>query len=113
MLRHVVDQRRQHVTSDHRVESVGRLVEHEELRSLREGEEHHRLALLPLGELSEQAVRIELERREQPLGPCSIPGWIERRVEPQCLPYRERGIEMGLFGDVAYPRQNLRGMGWD
>src|SRR5258705_26525 len=78
---HVCDERTEDVAPDDGVESVRRLVQHEQIAALRQREQNHQLRFLTLGQTTEEMLAVELETLDQILRPRAIPPRIEGRLE--------------------------------
>jgi hypothetical protein len=104
---HVCEERTEDVTPDDGIESVSRLVQHEQIAALRQGEQNHEFRLLAFGETAEEMLAVELELLDQLLCPFAIPPRVERRLEIDQLAHGERRVEMRLLRHVANSPENL------
>src|SRR5205823_12887112 len=67
---HVREERAEDVPPHHGIESIGRLVQHEPIPALRQGEQSHELRLLAFGETAAAMLAVELEALDELLRPC-------------------------------------------
>src|SRR5258705_9021460 len=109
---HVCDERTEDVAPDDGVESVRRLVQHEQIAALRQREQNHQLRFLTLGQTTEEMLAVELETLDQILRPRAIPPRIEGRLEIDQLANRERRVEMRLLGHVTDAAEDVRVLIW-
>src|SRR2546422_1715957 len=102
----VRDQRAKDVAPHDRIQSVGRLIQHQQIPTLREREQNHDLRLLAFGQTAEKTVGIELEALDQLLRPRPIPLRVEGRLEIDQLTHRHGRVEMRLLRDIADVAEN-------
>jgi hypothetical protein len=89
------------LTSREGVEACDRLVEHEQLRSLGDGEGECKLGALTAGELASLLSRVEPKALDAALGELRVPARVRPPAESEVIGDRESGIGRGVLGDKA------------
>ena len=91
----------QELASGQRVEAGDRLVEDQQLGSLREPEGQRELGALAAGELAGLLARVEAEAVDPATGGGVVPARVEVGAEAQVVGDREPGVRRGVLGDEA------------
>jgi hypothetical protein len=89
------------LTSREGVEACDRLVEHEQLRSLGDGEGECKLGALTAGEFASLLSRVEPKALDAALGELRVPARVRPPAESEVIGDRESGIGRGVLGDKA------------
>jgi hypothetical protein len=107
VLRYGLEERLQEVAPGERVERRDRLVEHEQLRPLREREAERHLRLLAAGERAGLAVERQAEPREPLAREPVVPARVELRAHAQQVADREAAVQRMVLRDEADAREQV------